>query len=109
MNKQGYANPLSYEQIDKLLKGDKNVENGIINTTNCHLTKMLLDNMPLQLEWEKCYHIKVSLLDHSNVVATIDDVEIHKTTYNVPSHEPIFINRKLNFKERLKILFKGEL
>lgn len=109
MKNKGYTDCLSYKEVYDLQNGVKETENAIINRTNCTLCKQLLDSMPTKLSWEKCWYVKVDLLNGMNVVSKIEEVQIVQEQLKIPYTENISIptNRKLTLKERLKILFKG--
>lgn len=111
MEIKGYTDCLSYKEIYDLENGITETKNNIINRTNCTLCKQLLDNMPTELSWDKCWRVKVDILDGMNVVSKIEEIPIEITTYRVPCKEtiPMPMYRKLTFGERLKVLFKGDI
>lgn len=110
----GYHDMLDFKEIYAISNGDEIVKANVINRTNCHLCKQLLDNMPTEFNWEKCYHVKVELLDGMNVVTRIDEVPIEHTALRMPRIDDLvsaydLANHKFTLKERLKIFIKGEL
>lgn len=109
MEIRGYTDCLSYKEVYDLKNNVQETKNAIINRTNCTLCKQLLDNMPTELTWEKCWRVKVDLLDGMNVVSKIEEIQIVHEQLRVPCVEniPMPMYRKLTFKERLKVLFKG--
>ena len=114
MDRLGYHDELSYEEIHKIQIGDEETIQKIVDRTNRYICQDLMNNLPLQLEYKKAILINVKLLDGMNIVRTIDDIPIQTEMYHLPinikdNNNIAYKNKKLKFKDRLKILFKGEI
>lgn len=106
----GYSNELSYGEIAEVEKNNGQVINSIIERTNRSLTETLFNNLPQAMEYDKAYHITVRFLDGMNVVGRIDEIPIRTETLIMPTTSAVYAPKgKLTFKERMKVLFKGEL
>lgn len=108
--KVGYSNMLSYGEIAEIENNNGEMIKSVIDRTNRNLVQSLLENLPEAIEYDKAYHITVRLLDGMNIVGRIDEIPIRTETLIMPHAEKEYMPiGKLKFKERIKILFKGEL
>lgn len=106
----GYTNELGYREIAEIEKNNGKMIKSVIRRTNEGLMHSLVNNLPEAMEYDKAYHITVRFLDGMNVVGRIDEIPIRTETLIVPRIEQEYRPcGKLSFKERIKILFKGEL
>lgn len=106
----GYSNMLSYGEIAEIEKNNGEMIRNIIDRTNRNIAQAMLENLPEVMEYDKAYHVTVRLLDGMNVVGKIEEIPIRTTTLIQPTSVNEYIPRgKLKLKERIRILFKGEL
>ena len=102
---------LGYDDIPKL--EDINYRKEIYRTAKNAIFKQIKDHTDDGNDMDKAYRIQVKILDGMNVVSKAEEIPIHEVVLKVPKTENELYGipqyRKYNFKERLKILFKGEL
>ena len=53
MDRLGYHDELSYEEIHKIQIGDEETIQKIVDRTNRYICQDLMNNLPLQLEYKK--------------------------------------------------------
>ena len=111
MNNYNYVYNLSYKEVanmdDELMEKLKyDAMYGIVN-------QILSDPKNAELPLDRAYRIQLQFLNDMDIVAKCDEIPIHDVVLKLPEEFNVgsnwSSNRKLNIKERLKVLLKGRL
>lgn len=105
-----YVNNLSYKEMANLT--DEMKEKLAYEAKQSLFGQILSDRNNNILPFDKAYRIQVDILDGMNIVAKCEEIPIMETVIKTPSinNEPAWYDGiKLSLKDRIKVLFKGEL
>ena len=106
-----YMNNLSYKEMANLT--DEVREKLAYTAKQSLFGQILSDRNNNVLPFDKAYRIRVDILDDMNVVAKCEEIPINEVVLNVPNTSDFipgnYTGKKLKFKDRIKVLFKGEL
>ena len=106
-----YMNNLSYKEMANLT--DEVREKLAYTAKQSLFGQILSDRNNNVLPFDKAYRIRVEILDDMNVVAKCEEIPINEVVLNVPNTSDFipgnYTGKKLKFKDRIKVLFKGEL
>ena len=103
-----YVNNLSYKEAAEL---DENNKKKLADTAKQNLFAQISSNTYNDgVEFDRAYRLQIKLIDGMNVVAKCEEIPILETIIKTPDMNGVPIHyKKLNLKQRLQILFKGEI
>lgn len=109
----GIANNLGYDEIARLQKGDRILENRLVKDLKHELLHKLMDNTPNCAKLKKAFCMEIELLDGMNLVGKITEIPVQEVVYQPKTigltGQQLYQGKKLSLLERLKIFVKGEL
>lgn len=110
-NNQEFAFMITPDYVDiHKLQTDEEYKKEMYSNVKLGVMKQIIRNTNDGKDMDKAYRIEVKLLDGMNFVAKATEVPIEHVIIKIPEFATDFSKyRKYNLKERLKILFKGEL
>lgn len=103
-----YVNNLSYKEAAQL--DNQKLQTLVYEAKQNLFGQILSDKNNNVLPFDKAYRFQVRVIDGMNVVAKCEEIPILETVIKTPDMDAIPIHyKKLNLKQRLQILFKGEI
>lgn len=106
-----YMNNLSYKEMANLT--DEAKEKLAYDAKQSIFGQILSDRNNNVLPFDKAYRIRVDILDGMNVVAKCEEIPVQHVVLDIPKASDFipgnYTGQKLKFKDRIKVLLKGEL
>lgn len=103
-----YINNLSYKDAAQL--DDQKLQTLIYEAKQNLFGQILSDKNNNVLPFDKAYRFQVKLINDMDIVAKCEEIPILETVIKTPDMYAVPIHyKKLNLKQRLQVLFKGEI
>ena len=111
MSNYNFVYNLSYREINDL--DDEMLNKLKYNAMYSLVEQILSDPKNSELPLDRAYRIQLQFINDMDIVAKCEEIPIHDVVLKIPEDFNIgsnwSSNRKLNIKERIRILLKGRL